>query len=604
MKIQKQLYIFTILLVLFLTTSIISQSIHLQNPTGRDYTSLNGKWNIIVDPYENGYYDYRYQPNPNGYFKNRKMENRWDLIEYDFDKSPKINVPGDWNSQIDELYLYEGTVWYQRYFELKPEADGRYFIHFGAVNYESIIYVNVVLIGNHVGGFTSFTLEITDYVKEDTNFVVVKVDNKRKREAVPTLNTDWFNYGGITRDVHLIKTSKMFVSDYSISLADKKTDQIEVNLNIEGPLLPAKLSLEIPELEIKKELKIENSSTKFIIEASPILWNPDNPKLYDVLIKFGEEIITDKIGFRTISTDGTDILLNGKSIYLRGISIHEEAPFMNGARAYAEEHATTILGWAKELGCNFVRLAHYPHNEKMIKKADELGLLVWSENPVYWTILWENEATYKNAENQLVEMINRDKNRASVVLWSMSNETPINDPRLIFLKNLAAKARTMDPSRLITAALERHYINETTLMIDDPLGEFVDVIGCNEYIGWYDGLPEKAQKLSWQSIYDKPVIISEFGGGALFGHHGDELTRWTEEYQNSVYKNNIEMLDKVDFIKGMSPWILKDFRSPRRPLPQIQDFWNRKGLISDEGQRKSAFFTLQKFYSKKAEMGN
>ena len=130
---------------------------------------------------------------------------------------------------------------------------------------------------------------------------------------------------------------------------------------------------------------------------------------------------------------GTDILLNGRPIFLRGICIHEEAP-LRGGRAYSREDALTLLGWAKELGANFVRLAHYPHNEFMVREADRMGIMVWSEIPVYWTIQWENPATLENARNQLKEMIARDKNRAAVVIWSVANETPLSDARFRFSK--------------------------------------------------------------------------------------------------------------------------------------------------------------------------
>ena len=178
----------------------------------------------------------------------------------------------------------------------------------------------------------------------------------------------------------------------------------------------------------------------------------------------------------------------------------------------------------------------------------------------------------------------------------MSNETPLSEPRLNFLVTLAQHARQKDPTRLITAALEHHYINENTLMIDDPFGEYLDVIGINEYIGWYDGLPEKADCLSWETFYDKPLIISEFGAGAKQGNHGDSLTIWTEEYQVNVYKNQLEMLKRIPFLMGVTPWILMDFQSPRRLLPGIQDYWNRKGLISNQGIKKQAFFVLKHFY--------
>jgi beta-glucuronidase len=181
---------------------------------------------------------------------------------------------------------------------------------------------------------------------------------------------------------------------------------------------------------------------------------------------------------------------------------------MRDGRAYSTEDARTLLGWAKELSANFVRLAHYPHNEHMVRLADEMGLLVWAEIPVYWTISWENPATLANARQQLTEMITRDKNRASVILWSMSNETPLSKPRLNFLIDLTKTARALDPTRLLTAALERHYVDTKTQMIDDPFGQYLDVIGVNEYIGWYDGLPAKCDTMSWKTIYDKPLIMS------------------------------------------------------------------------------------------------
>ena len=208
----------------------------------------------------------------------------------------------------------------------------------------------------------------------------------------------------------------------------------------------------------------------------------------------------------------------------------------------------------------------------------------------------ENPATFENAQNQLSEMIARDHNRAAIVIWSMANETPLGNARLQFLKRLVAYTRSLDPTRLVSAAMERHYLDEKTQMIDDPLGEFVDVLGCNEYVGWYDGLPEKADGLEWKTAHQKPLIMSEFGGEAPYGNHGDAATRWTEEFQENLYQHQVSMLRKISFLRGTSPWILMDFRSPRRPLPGIQDFYNRKGLISDRGEKKKAFYVMQRFY--------
>lgn len=566
------------------------------NVDGRKNYSLNGKWSVIVDPYENGYYNYRYEPDPNGYFKNAYPRDKTERVEYDFETSEILNVPGDWNTQREKLFLYEGTVWYKKSFDYRKKAGSRVFVYFGAANYHARVYLNGLYLGEHTGGFTPFNLEITELIREADNFLIVKVDNKRHREGVPTLNTDWWNYGGVTRRVLLLEMPETFVRDYFIQLKPGSMKIIEGWIQLDGKTARQTVKIQIPEISSTQTVQTdENGYAKFSFPVNLEPWSPENPRRYDVVIQAETDTVRDSIGFRSIEARGSEILLNGNPVFLRGISIHEEAPLRSG-RAFSQEDARILLGWAKELGCNFARLAHYPHNEFMIREAERMGLLVWSEIPVYWTILWDNPATFHNAANQLDEMITRDKNRASVILWSIGNETPLNEERLRFMKNLAVKARELDSTRLITAALERHYSDPNTLVIDDPLGEYLDVLGCNEYIGWYDGLPEKAETITWKTVYDKPLIMSEFGGGALYGLHGDELTIWSEEYQESLYKHQVNMLKKISFLRGTSPWILMDFRSPRRPLPRIQDFWNRKGLVSDQGQKKKAFYILQEYY--------
>ena len=183
----------------------------------------------------------------------------------------------------------------------------------------------------------------------------------------------------------------------------------------------------------------------------------------------------------------------------------------------------------------------------------------------------------------------------------MANETPNIPARNIFLNKLAAFARQKDNTRLISAALEQKNYNGDPLVrtIDDPFAEVVDVLSFNQYIGWYDGLPEKCKTISWKIDQDKPVLISEFGAGAKKGLYGSKNTRWTEEFQEDLYVQTLRMLDGVENLSGFSPWILKDFRSPRRLLPEIQDEWNRKGLIDEQGERKKAFYILRDYYNRK-----
>jgi beta-glucuronidase len=605
---MKKIILFVLMLNIIQT---YAQEKLLINSYNRNTTLLDGNWNYIVDPYENGYYNYRYEafdtqksPSKNAYFLNSKPSSPSDLVEYDFDASETIHVPGDWNTQKENLFYYEGTVWYKKSFNyLKTKSTNRVFVYFGAINYESHVYLNGEKLGTNIGGFTPFNFEITDLLKEKDNFLVVKVDNKRKKEGVPTLNTDWWNYGGITRSVELIETSSNFIQDYFIQLDPTDKNKIKGFVSLNGvEIANKKIQLSIPQLKINKELSTdENGTIQFeITNKKTNYWSPENPFLYDVVLKTQDEEIKDQIGFRSIKTKDRFILLNDEKIFLKGISIHEESPFRQG-RGNTLEDAKQLLEWAKEMGCNFVRLAHYPHNEHMVRLADKMGILVWEENPVYWTIQWENEDTFKNAENQLATVINRDKNRASVIIWSMANETPSSDARNIFLTKLATKTRTLDPTRLISAALEQSSFegSATVKTIHDPFANVVDILSFNQYIGWYEGLPERSKEITWKIDINKPVIISEFGAGAKKGLHGEKTTRWTEEFQEYLYEETLKMIDQIDQLQGISPWILVDFRSPRRPLPEIQDGWNRKGLISDDGQKKKAFFVLQNYYNNK-----
>ena len=238
----------------------------------------------------------------------------------------------------------------------------------------------------------------------------------------------------------------------------------------------------------------------------------------------------------------------------------------------------------------------------MTRTADRLGLMVWSEIPVYWAEHFGDAAVLAKAEQQLGEEIRRDRDKASVVLWSVANETPLTPERTAFLKTLAGDVRALDPTRLVTAALlvrsEGH-----DKYVDDPLGEALDVIGMNEYIGWYEQLPQDADTTVWHVSYQKPLIVSEFGGDAKAGLHGAATERWTEEYQASIFEHQLPMLAKIPQFRGLTPWILMDFRSPMRLLPGVQDGFNRKGLISNDGEKKEAFFVLQKKYKEWALHG-
>ena len=577
----------------------------IQNVNAYEDCLLNGDWNYIVDVQEEGYYDYRMNPMRNGFFINAKPQKPEDLIEYDFDKSPTMKIPSDWNTQDEKLFFYEGTVWFKKSFQAVPMTECRTLLYFGAVNYDCHVWVNGKKAGHHVGGFTPFNYDISDLLKKGENTIIVKVDNKRHAEDVPTQIFDWWNYGGITRDVKLVKVPLVYMQDYNLQLskaADKaKVREITFSAQVSAKEAGHKVVVNIPELKLEKQFTTDAegqvSGTLKVAAKKLQLWSPENPKLYRVDLTMDNSTTSDEIGFRTIETRGKQILLNGKPIFLKGISIHNEKP-NGGGRANSVEDAHTLLSWAKELGCNFVRLAHYPHHEEMVREAERMGILVWSEIPVYWTIAWTNPNTFANAKQQLTDMIARDHNRANVIIWSIANETPHSAERDKFLGGLAKYARTLDNTRLISMAMEvtgaSNYVNR----LNDNMNEYVDVVSFNQYIGWYRDVND-APKMKWVIPYDKPVIISEFGGGARYGYHGAKNQRWTEEFQENLYKENTAMLDKIEGLAGTTPWILKDFRSPRRVLPGVQDYYNRKGLVSDKGEKKLAFYVLKKWYETK-----
>lgn len=567
----------------------------------RPATSLNGDWATIVDPYFSGLMSFHHEEKANGFFLNKKAKpGDTSPTEYDFSKAPKLKVPSDWNTQRESLFFYEGPVWYERDFSYQPKEHTHVFLHIGAANYKSWFWVNGKKVCEHEGGYTSFNCDVTTALIAGDNFVVAAVDNTRHEDYVPTLETDWWNYGGLTRSVSLIEVPEAFIDQYDVHLSRTEDSTIEGWIHVIGGQPGAKVQVEIPELNAKASaaLGADGKAALHLPVKGLERWSPESPKLYKVTLQADSDVIHEVIGFRTVEARGTQILLNGKPIFLHGICAHAEAPYRTG-RANTDQDAATLLGWVKELGANFVRLAHYPHDESMLRAADRMGVLVWSENPVYWALQFDNPKVYDKAQRQLDEEIGTSRNHAAIAFWSMANETPNTEARTKFISSLAAHARELDSTRLITAALlvrgEGH-----TKVIDDPLGKALDVIGFNEYIGWYEQHPETADTTNWRIDYQKPLIVSEFGGDAKAGLHGDANERWTEEYQASIYRHQFGMLNRIPQLRGMSPWVLMDFRSPNRPLVGVQDEFNRKGLVSDQGQKKAAFYVLQKAYKENA----
>ena len=581
----------------------------------RPATSLDGPWHYSVDPYRDGEAGFHGEP-PN------KSSRRYAdvdveaamkadptaLYEYDMDQSPIATLPQSWLIHAPEMRYYQGLVWYERKFDAHPKPGMRQFLRFGAVNYKATVWLNGKKVGAHEGGFTPFAIEVTGALYPGENRIVVAADSQASATTIPPSVTDWENYGGITRSVRLIEVPQTYVDDAWVRLT--RDGRIAVDAKLDGANAANQpVTLNIPELHLKLSGRTgADGSWSGSISAPRAMqrWSPDTPKLYDVNVASGGDTLADKIGFRTIETRGKQILLNGKPIYLRGISVHEEEIGANPGRMITPEAAHQLLSLVKDgLHGNYVRLAHYPHSEVMTREADRIGLLVWSEIPIYWRVAFDNPQVLEKARHMLAEEIDRDRNRASIIIWSIANETPVSEARNHFLFTLADDVHRLDPTRLLSAALlnERGTVDgHAEMILNDPLAAKVDVVAINTYNGWYtDDKLADVPKITWRVPADKPLLFSELGADAKAGFHDPQTMRKeSEEYQAAYFRATLAMADKIPTLTGMSPWVLKDFRSPRRQHPVFEQGWNRKGLISETGTRKQAFAVLADYYAKKA----
>jgi beta-glucuronidase len=560
---------------------------------GRSTSSLAGEWRFAIDPFDTGLRQKWYRED------DRPLEHRILTADWDPNAGPTISVPSCWNLIEPEWKLYEGAAWYCRDIEWSPDPNERVILRIGAAAQEARVFLNGRFLGRHRGGSTPFFVEVTETLRDGLNRFMIMVDNKRGRDRVPMRHFDWFNYGGIYREIELLRLPVRFIRDLRVELVPgSQFSRIRIALTLSDQEAAAPARIEIPGLALCADIPIQKGQGCLELDAKPTLWSPNAPTLYDLSVQWGADRVMDRVGFREVITDGINILLNGEKIYLRGACVHEDHPDLG--KVTDDGVIRRMLNDARDLGGNFLRLSHYPHHERVAQLADEIGVLLWAEIPVYWAIDFANAATYADAENQMKEMMRRDHNRASVILWGVGNENADTDARLAFMSRLAQRVKAEDPTRLVSAAC---LINREARKIEDRLCAFLDVIGINQYYGWYEPEVADLAAIGRNSDPGKPVVISETGADAPSGHHGGLTERYTEEFQADYFRQQMMILNEIPWIQGIAVWLLYDFRSERRQNP-FQRGLNRKGIASfDRKTRKLAFSTLAQLFGALAEEG-
>lgn len=550
---------------------------------GRASEALVGPWRLTLDLFDEGLRQRWYEDDD-------RPPSQWAVPrDYEVEAGQEVEIPSCWNLLRPEWRHFEGAAWYTTELHWTPGPPGeRVVLQFGAAASHALVFLGGRCVGGHAGASTPFSIEITQTVRPGPNRLQVMVENRRRADRVPMHHVDWFNYGGLYREVELLRLPPLFVRRAALGVVPG-TGQGRVFVEIEASD-PVDAVAKVVWPGVRPgvtAVPLTGGRGRVEVDARPDPWSPSSPRLHEVEIRLGADVWRDRVGFREISTRGTEILLNGEPVYLKGACVHEDDVVLGKVSTVADVERR--LAHARDLGANFLRLAHYPHHERVARAADAAGIMLWAEVPVYWAIDFANPATYRDAENQLLELVTRDINRASVVLWGVGNENADTGPRYAFMRGLAAAARTADPTRLVTAAC---LIDRDRFAIADRLAEHLDVIGLNEYFGWYEPDMSGFRRLIANSTPDRPVIVSETGADALAGHRGAGRELFTEDWQAEFYRQQWDVVSSTPWIRGFAAWLLYDFRSERRQT-SFQRGFNRKGLIAeDKATKKLAFSVL------------
>ena len=582
--------------------------------TDHPVVDLAGTWKFSLDPQDIG------------------EKQKWQAADFNDKAWFNHPVPGSWNAQKEEWLWYQGAGWYRRTFKVPASFAGKFNrLVLAGVSYRGKVFLNGKLIGEHSGGFTQWSLDVSDALNyQGENVIAIRVDNRRSYDTLPPLKykggtLGWWFYGGINRGIQIESAPQVSLAKLAVETDDQGKIQVAAVVynhggkaqNISVKTLIKKLGGE-PKQEVgRAKLSIESKTAagvKFENKVQEVnLWStaaPENRYLLEVVVEDAEasERQAVEIGFRKFEFRGGDAYLNGKRIFLRGINRHEDDP--RTGLYQTDERIHEDMSLLHGLHVNFMRTAHYPNDPRWYEACDREGIMVTEEIPVYQVgetfqslAAADGNRLYEDAARQLIEEIERDRNHPSIVMWSVGNENAnFFWPVRSLLNRLYHTAKRFD-NRPVTFALLTS--PPLTPALDISAG-IADVLFVNEYFGWYfgksEGLGSYLDKMH-KKYPGKPMVVSEFGAGTVIGIDGKKLYPvgggvqhdYTEQFQVEFYESHFKQILERPYITGAMPWVFADFRDDKRPNAPIK-WMNLKGLVNYQRQKKQAYYFVAKTY--------
>lgn len=549
----------------------------------RRQRTLDGPWEFVTDPSDEGA-DAGY---PNGAFP---------------DDADRLVVPSPWQTR-PRYYDYHGVAWYGRSFEVPETTAAEVTLH--GVGHEATVYVDGKRVAHHIGGYTPVSAVFSD-LNAGKHEIVVRADGRIDETTTPHADADWFPYGGIYRDVVLEELPDVSVADHTVSYElngnDACVDVVVTARNLKDADAERSLVATVGDAHAETTLRIPadgtTSATLSLNLASVELWDIDDPALYDVVVSLGDDEVRDRVGFREIATEGRDVLLNGEAVTLVGVNRHEDHPDWGHAQpARIQEADVDVLEHA---GFNTVRCSHYPNHPGFLDRCDEAGILVIEEVP-HWQFDaadFADDATLERGKRMLREMVERDRHHPSVVAWSLHNECFNHEDGMYeATAELKSAVTDLDETRLITLASNTDFRGH-----EDPCFDLCDVLCVNGYWGWY------SDDETWDDFLDgvadryaeRPIVVSEFGAGAVPDERTFEGAKWSETYQRETVVNAVETFLNHDAVAGFTVWQFCDTRTtPEREMGRPRTK-NNKGLLTEYRRPKEAYWALERLLDERS----